>query len=117
MTGIDTTKVREGLALGVPTDPGHLIDLAHDLCDEVDRLRAICDLKQKRREHYQAKYAEQYDRARKVEAERDVQDEARRMAVGRMETAEATLARVKALTNTGLLIHQREILEALGDES
>jgi hypothetical protein len=38
MTGIDTTKVREGLALGVPTDPGHLIDLAHDLCDEVDRL-------------------------------------------------------------------------------
>jgi hypothetical protein len=40
MTDIDTAKVREGLTLGMPTDLGHLIDLAYDLCSEVDRLRA-----------------------------------------------------------------------------
>lgn len=44
---IDTAKVRTGLDLAVTGHPfgtgsdvaGHLVDLAHDLCDEIDRLR------------------------------------------------------------------------------
>lgn len=56
---IDTNQVRAGLDKGVPVDPGHLIDLARDLCDALD-----------------------------------VQDEARRVAVGLMEKAEAAVERV-----------------------
>lgn len=55
---IDTNQVRAGLDKGVPADPGHLIDLARDLCDALD-----------------------------------VQDEARRMAVGRCDELRSMAAR------------------------